>query len=322
MSELKAPRRGFGRRGWCLFAVGFIAGGFTTYWFSPQRAARLQAASRAEALLDANRDNDAVAQAPEVVSMQEVLQLAEEALQIWQQEVDDYTATLIKQESVGGSVGEPNELLIKVHCRHRAADRQETEPMRVYLRFDQPDSVAGREVIWCEDLHDGKLVAHEAGLLGLMTVRLDPNGMVAMRGQRYPIHQIGLTNLIKQLIERGQTDRDNPDVQVTIRRGLSGEATPGSPAAIDLIEVTRQQPSGRADDFSLARIYFDSERKIPFQYEAYGWPEDSEQAKIALDNRDSSQLPLLESYTYLNLQTNVGLTEQDFDPANPQYKYR
>ncbi len=254
--------------------------------------------------------------------MADVLRLAEAALSTWQAEVDDYTATLIKQESVGGVVGEPNEVSIKVQCRHRGPDRQETQPMRVYLRFDQPSGVAGREVIWCEDLHDGKLVAHEGGLMGLLTVRLDPTGMLAMRGQRYPITEIGLTNLYKQLVQRGEQDRDNPDVSVTRRGGLSGDPQAGSPASIDLIEVRRKQPSGAPDDFSLARIYFDNERSLPFKYEAYGWPAKGTVTPDADGTLPISELPLLESYAYLNLQTNVGLSDKDFDPTNPDYQYR
>lgn len=254
--------------------------------------------------------------------MQEVLQLANDALKTWQTEVDDYTATLVKQESISGTVGEPNEMFIKSQCRHRSSDRQETEPMRVYLRFDQPPSVAGREVIWCEDLHDGKLVAHEGGFKGLFTLRLDPNGMLAMLGQKYPISEIGITNLIKQLIQRGEQDLDNPQVSVTIRKGLRGDAQQGTPESIDLIEVRRDQPTGSDDDFAIARIYFDNQRKIPFRYEAYGWPTNHATAEPLSAPLDVSKLPLLESYAYLHLQTNVGLTAEDFDPANPSYQYR
>ena len=35
----------------------------------------------------------------------------------------------------------------------------------------------------------------------------------------------------------------------------------------------------------------------------------------------SGPAPLLESYTYYDVKLNVGLTEDDFDPANPEYRY-
>lgn len=244
-------------------------------------------------------------------SMQEVLQLAEQALERFRAEVGDYTATLTKQEAIGGVLGEEQRMSVKVQCPHRPGDREGQYPLRVYMHFDHPESVAGREVIWAEDLHDGKLIAHEGGLLGLLTVRLDPTGMIAMRGQKYPISDIGLTNLLEKLVERGREDLDNPDVTVTLTRGAVLEGL-----ACDLIEVTRTSPTGRPDDFSRAKIWIDPIRLLPVRYAAYGWPQPAsrESAKDAA--------PLLESYTYLDVRTNVGLTDTDFDPANPGYQFR
>jgi len=242
-------------------------------------------------------------------SIEEVLMIAEDSLNRFRREVDDYTATLIKQESIDSVVGEVNQMFIKVQCRHRGGKVDESEPMRVYLRFERPESVAGREVIWREDSHDGKMVAHEAGLLGMLTVRLAPNGMIAMRGQRYPIWDIGLTNLLKKLIERGQQDLDDPDVSVTIAKGIEIDGL-----TCDLIQVKRSEPSGRPDDFSLAEICLDRTRNLPIRYTAYGWP--------TADQSDQSKMPLLESYTYRNIKINVGLTEADFDPSNPDYQFR
>lgn len=242
-------------------------------------------------------------------SIAEVLQIAEDSLNRLRQDVDDYTATLIKQESIHSVVGEATEMLVKVQCQHRGGTMDESQPMRVYLRFTQPASVAGREVIWSEDLHGGKMVAHEAGLMGMLTVRIDPYGMLAMRGQKYPISDIGLTNLLKKLIERGQQDLDNPNVSVTITKNIEIDGL-----QCDLIQVRRSEPSGKPDDFSLAEICLDRTRNLPVRYTAYGWPAEGQPA--------DGKMPLLESYTYLNIKTNVGLTEADFDPANPEYQFR
>lgn len=240
-------------------------------------------------------------------SMLEVLERAEQALGRFRAEVGDYTATLIKQEAIGGILGEEHRMSIKVQCRHRPGDPDGHYPLRVYMHFDHPESTAGREVIWAEDLHDGKLVAHEAGLLGLLTVRLDPTGMIAMRGQKYPITDIGLTNLMEKLVERGRKDFDNPEVTVTLTRGVVLEGM-----ACDLIEVMRTSPTGQPDDFSRAEIWFDPVRLLPVRYAAYGWPQPA----------GGDAAPLLESYTYLDVRTNVGLTDADFDPANPGYQFR
>ena len=251
---------------------------------------------------------------PTSLTMAEVLQIAEEALERFRANVDDYTATLVKQESVRGSLGEAQRIALKLQCPHRRDAPGETFPLRVYLRFESPNKVAGREVIWAEDQNDGKLVAHEAGLLGLMTVRLDPTGMIAMQGQRYPIYDIGMTNLLEKLVERGRRDLDNPDVQVTRTPGAELDGV-----LCDLIEVRRRSPSGQPDDFSRVEIWFDSSAGMPIRYSAWGWPAANGSAEEPVSDEDA---PLLESYTYLDIRTNVGLTESDFDPANPEYRFR
>ncbi len=110
----------------------------------------------------------------ETLSMSDVLKIAENALQSMRQNVNDYTATLVKQESINGTLSEATQMDMKVMCVHRNQDRTDSQPMRVYLRFVAPESVAGREVIWAQDLHDGQLIVHEAGFLGLVTLYLDP----------------------------------------------------------------------------------------------------------------------------------------------------
>ncbi len=237
--------------------------------------------------------------------MADVLQMANATLEQMRASLDDYTATFVKQETVGGKLGEPTEMSIKVQCSHRGGNLDESQPMRVYLRFNRPASIAGREVIWAKDLHDGKMVVHEAGLLGLMTLRLDPTGLIAMQGQRYPIWNIGLTNLAKKLIERGDLDRDNNAISVSIKHNMMIQDR-----NCDLIEVRRSEPSGRKDDFARAEIVIDTERGLPLRYTAFGWP-----------TGNSNDQPLIESYTYLDIQTNVGLGDTDFDPANPSYKF-
>ena len=239
------------------------------------------------------------------LSMSELLDMAKAAREHLAVSLDDYTARFVKQErDDNGVLGEETEIMIKVQTRLRGTT--ERAPMRVYLQFQSPDSVKGREVIWAEDLHDGQMAVHEVGLLlSLKTIWLDPNGIFAMQGQRYPISEIGLVRLVEKLIERGEEDRDNPDVSVTITRDHQLGDT-----AAHLIRVRHGRPTGKKEDFSLAEIVIDPERQLILSYRSFGWPSESGQTP-----------PLLESYTYYNVATNVGLTEADFDPANPGYGF-
>src|SRR5262249_51221156 len=62
--------------------------------------------------------------------------------------------------------------------------------------------------------------------------------------------------------------------------------------------------------FHIARIFVDKELMAPVHYEAYDWPQ-----------HPGDPPPLLERYTYTNLQLNPGLTDEDFDPRNPEYHF-
>jgi hypothetical protein len=238
-------------------------------------------------------------------TMGEVLDMARAARERMSQTLDDYTARFVKREvDTKGLAGEETEMLMKVQTRLRGDS--EAAPMRVYLKFQRPKSVQGREVIWAEDANDGKMAVYENYFpLSLKTIWLDPNGYLAMRGQRYPIREIGLVRLVEKLIERGEKDRDNPDIEVTVDHDhiFDGVAT-------ELIQVKRKKPGGGEDDFSLAEIVVDPERQLILSYRSFGWPQSAD-----------ASAPLLESYQYYDLQTNVGLTEADFDTSNPGYAF-
>ncbi len=244
-------------------------------------------------------------------SMADVLELARQARQQMSTSLNDYSARFVKQETdTSGVLTEESEILMKVQTRLR--NETDDAPMRVYLKFTRPDSVNGREVIWGEDIYDGNMQVKEAGLLGLMTISLDPNGMIAMRGQRYPISEIGMVRLVEKLIERGERDVDSPDISVTI----TGDYRVGDVPA-ELIQVRRSKPAGGEDDFALAEIAYDPDRQLILSYRSFGWPQEGEH--VASD--DIGQLPLQESYTYHDIKTNVGLTDSDFDTSNPEYSF-
>ena len=239
------------------------------------------------------------------VTMADVLEMARAARQHLTGTLDDYTARFVKQEmDRAGVVGPEEEMKIKVQTRVRG--NREDAPLRVYLRFLEPESLKGREVIWAEDLYDGKMAVHEVGLLlSLKTLWLDPEGIIAMQGQRYPITHIGLVGLVDQLIERGEKDVDDPNVSVTLTDNHSYDGL-----STQLIRVRRAQPSSEPDDFSLAEIVIDPERQLVLSFRSFGWP-----------GEEGGPPPILESYSYYEVETNVGLTDADFDTGNPEYQF-
>jgi hypothetical protein len=239
------------------------------------------------------------------VPMSEVLQLAEESLQHLIANVDGYTTRMIKHEQDrNGVLQEPSEMFMKIRTRHVGGEPG--QGLRAYLRFETPESAKGREVIWIEDQNDGQLLVREAGFLGsMMTAKLEPTNFLAMRGQRYPITELGLTNLVRKLIERGSRDVDNPDVRVIRTPGHEFDGK-----SLTLLQIQRSQPSDQPDDFSLAEVVIDEEQKLIVSFRSFGWPES-----------EGETPPLIESYEYHDLIINPKLTDLDFDPANPDYTF-
>jgi hypothetical protein len=183
------------------------------------------------------------------------------------------------------------------------------QAMAVYLKFERPTALAGRQVLWAEDQRDGKLLVREAGLAGLVPIPpLDPTGYLAMRGNLYPISDIGLHNLVTQLIARAKAIESAGGAEVVV---LANHMVANRDC--QLIQVrprpNNQQGTG-TPPFTLAEIAIDNELQVPIRYSAYDAADDA-----------STELLLLEEYTYLDVELNVGLQPDDFNPQNPAYGF-
>jgi hypothetical protein len=62
--------------------------------------------------------------------------------------------------------------------------------------------------------------------------------------------------------------------------------------------------------FMRARVFVDNEYRVPVFYAAYDWPKE-----------EGGKPVLLELYAYRRVKLNVGLTDKDFDPTNPDYNF-
>jgi len=203
----------------------------------------------------------------------------------------DYSATMVKRERVNGKVGEPEYMFVKV--RH--------EPFSVYMYFMGPADLKGREVIYVQGRNKDKLLAHATGLQGklLGTLELEPTGPVAMRGNRYPLTEIGILNMVRRLVEVGEQDVKYGECEVKFFKGAKINNR-----VCTCIQVVHPVPR-RNFLFHVARIFVDDELNVPVRYESYDWPE-----------QPGGPPRLLEEYTYLNLKLNNGFTDTDFDPRN------
>jgi hypothetical protein len=210
--------------------------------------------------------------------------------------IKDYTCTMVKRERVNGKLLDAEQMFVKI--RH--------EPFSVYMQFKAPNKVAGREVIYVHGANDGEMIAHEGkGLISVVgAVKIKPTSAIAMNDNRYPITEVGFYNLTKRLIEVAENDMQYGECSVRIVDATLQKRP------VQMIEVTH--PIARKNfTFNVARVFIDKEMTVPVRYESYDWPKKAGEAP-----------ELMEEYTYLNVQLNVGLKDEDFDPQNENYEFQ
>ena len=267
-------------------------------------ATKVVPSSNASATVPTAPTPEPVAAAPAPHPLDDAVETAVNGLAHIRSTVMDYSAIMVKRERVDGTLQKPEYMQVKVR-RGRVADNGQAIPFSIYMKFIKPRATAGREVIWVKGQNDNKLCVHEgSGMMALKRFNLDPDGWLAMKGQRYPIYECGLENLVVKLIEKAERDRAAGHCDVVYRDGVKINGR-----SCQTIEVTHHEER-HPYDFHVAKVYIDDELKLPIRYQAHSWPE-----------TPGGKPQLMEEYTYLNVKTNQGFTDLDFSPENPAYKY-
>ena len=297
-STATASRKPFGSRHKLLLLLIFVA---FCYWTvrTAQRNRQLQKADaetgyQAPTQVEQSHESGEGSLHP----LDPVLKLAEQIKLRIESDVVDYTATITKRERIRGKLNDEETMEAKI--RQSRPNASTPIPFAVYLKFIQPSSSAGREVIWVDGQNDGDLLSYQFRI----PVKIAPTGTIAMMGNKYSITEIGIQRMVEKLIEKGQRDRELGDCRVEI---FEHQEVDGRDCK--LIQVTHPDHDKRFD-FHIAQIYIDSQLNLPIRYAAYLWPD-----------QPSSAPPLEEEYTYKNLKINVGLSDKDFDPKNPDYRF-
>lgn len=223
------------------------------------------------------------------------LRIAKAGLNHIDQTVQDYSCTLIKRERINGDLGASQYAFVKV--RH--------QPFSVYMYFLAPDEVKTNEAMYITGNNNGKARCRTSqGIRKRFGwVSLDPNAVMMMKGQRYPITMTGIRFLTDRMIEMGTRETQFGECEVKFFKGakINGRQCM-------CIQVMHPTPR-KQFSFHLARIFIDEELTLPVRYAAYTWPKE-EGGKPVLE----------EEYTYVNLKLNNGFTDADFDDKSPQFR--
>jgi len=200
--------------------------------------------------------------------------------------VKDYTANFLKQERVNGELL-PQE---NVYLKYK-------KPASIYMKWLKgPDE--GREALYVAGANGNNLVGHEGGFTGFVTLNLDPNGSLAMKGNRHPITDVGIGRLIDIVMGEVQKSRKAGEGSIT----LSSDKVFGKPA--QKVVVAAPPVNTRGYYARKSEIWIDPVSGLPLQIKVYGW-----------------NMELLESYGYRDLKINPGLSDREFERDFPGYNF-
>jgi LysM repeat protein len=245
----------------------------------------------------------------------------------------DYTMRLVKRELIGTELLPEETIVIKWQ-----------QPQKIYL-CEIAGPREGQEVIYAPGWNKDRIRVHK-GSFPDVKLNLNPYGTMAMAQSHHPVPEVSLvrlTNLVLDNVRRAraknvgtltfdghETVFGRPTVRLeatlpptgktpTIAKGETlweiAKATGQSMYVI--LHANRARQWRQADhpehgdsvivpDFYAGRlvVWIDDELQLPLQIDLY-----------------DHEGQLYEHYEHHDLKVNVGLTDADFDPKNPAYRF-
>jgi len=203
--------------------------------------------------------------------------------------VQDYTGLLYRQERVNGQM--PPEQVIQLRILQ--------QPFSVAMKWLGPQKLVGQEAIYVVGKNNNQMKAKSAGaLLGAIGyLSFDPTDQRIMSGNRHPITEAGLGNLIDHMAKGHAAEATRPNDPVTY--------TFGEYRFLNR-QVVRMEAihTNKVDQNYMHRsvVFFDKETRLPVRVENFDWPRPA----------GPPGGDLLECYSYVDLKFNVGLTDASF----------
>jgi hypothetical protein len=204
--------------------------------------------------------------------------------------IKTYSAVLFKQERLGAKLQDVETISMKYR----------EKPRGIYMKWtDGPWK--GRELVYSElALGTGKVRVRETGVLGIIPVTLPVDSEIAKRGSNHMVTEIGLKNLLDMI----EFDFRKADPKHELGRKNYGFVDVDGHRCYQMESIL---PRDKSKGYYCYRMthYIDFIRSLEIKAEVYNWDDQ-----------------LQESYLYTQIQINPGLTDQDFDPANPAYSLK
>ncbi len=219
--------------------------------------------------------------------------------------IPDYEAVMVRQERLdGGSLLDLQTMELKL--RHT--------PLSIYMKWAEGGDV-GRELLFVDGQNDNRMLVKLGGGKKLLpTVKVDPEGILAMGEARHPVTSAGILQLCDKILAFRRRD-------LASSSGVRWQLVPDQkfdnrPCHCFIAEYDSPQVE---PVYRKSLVYVDQEFSLPVCLKAYGWPMEG------MPNDDQNQLDestLLEYYGYTQIRLEHRLTDTDFDKGNANYKFR
>jgi len=200
--------------------------------------------------------------------------------------IKDYTCTLIKQERIKGRMQQKNTILLKFR---KPCD----------LRLEWPkEPHKGRELIYRQGTDD-KMLVRESGILGISPVRLSLDSWLTRGDTNHRITELDIGYAITMMHDNLYKALTRGDVRLTF---LGTRLIGGRRAYMVECRLQNQKANG----------YY-AARCITGHDQITGLP-------IKITNYDETNR-MFEDLEWSELRFNVGLTDEDFNPNNPNDRF-
>jgi hypothetical protein len=190
----------------------------------------------------------------------------------------------------------PSNTLLRAQDIYNQVRVKYKKPTHYYFRW-QTGARKGREVIFVAGKRNNKIVAHPGGLFRFMTFHLNPEGRLAMKENRHSLKNSGLEKIMQVMktdFQRAQ--QNNMDaIRYTGKERFDGRK-------VWVLEGRFPENQG----------YY-AKAVVLYLYQILGVP-----IKVSIYDESDA---LAEDYVFHQLAINVDLTDQDFDPDNPDYDF-
>jgi hypothetical protein len=218
--------------------------------------------------------------------MKQPLELAARAKKAYAK-VRDYTCTLTKQEKLDGELS-PEEVIDL---------RMRTDPFSVDMRWRQPRSLSGQEVVYVTGKNSGKLRVRAAGFRGLIGfVSLSLDDPLVTCASKHSIKEMGIGHLIDQFLAGWKMERKLGKTKVRISTTRFGGMR------CTRVELTHPTSAGGKLEFYRNVVDFDERTHLLVHVENYDWP-----------GKPGGPGELVEAFAYTDLRLNVGLPDSVFE---------